>query len=177
MKIKISDFKSQNKLKLNYSVPVPRLDFGNDQGFQFINQVHFQGEAEKIGLKVLVTGEIKVEIKATCSRCLTEYESELNFKFSCLYLKGSRKTRIDKTQEAFYQDNIFTLNKEVRDVIYLNIPAKLVCNPECRGLCQICGKDRNIKDCKCGGEIIELNSELHEGVNLGQLIKNSLKGG
>ncbi|MCK4667049.1 DUF177 domain-containing protein [Candidatus Dependentiae bacterium] len=177
MKINISDFKKQNKLELNFSVSTRSLNLRNDESFQFINQVHFLGTAEKIGTKVHVTGKIDVEIKAICSRCLAEYKSDFNIKFSILYLSRSGQTRIDEAQEAYCQGNIIILDKEVRDVIYLNMPLKLICNPKCKGLCQICGKDRNIADCKCGVEKTELDSELREGVNLGQLIKKSLKGG
>jgi uncharacterized protein len=33
--------------------------------------------------------------------------------------------------------------------LQLNIPMSALCQPDCRGLCPVCGADRNVADCSC----------------------------
>lgn len=47
------------------------------------------------------------------------------------------------TGETFDTDPI------LREQLQLNIPMKPLCRPECKGLCPVCGTDRNEGECSC----------------------------
>src|SRR5205823_13299957 len=38
----------------------------------------------------------------------------------------------------------------VRDVVLLSMPFSPLCRPDCAGLCERCGGDRNLGECACG---------------------------
>jgi uncharacterized protein len=37
----------------------------------------------------------------------------------------------------------------VRDAVLLSMPFSPLCRPECKGLCERCGRDRNLGECGC----------------------------
>jgi uncharacterized protein len=37
----------------------------------------------------------------------------------------------------------------VRDAVLLDVPFAPLCRPECLGLCERCGGDRNLGECSC----------------------------
>jgi uncharacterized protein len=46
-------------------------------------------------------------------------------------------------------DDAVDLEPLVRDALLLELPAVPLCAPECRGLCPVCGADRNETTCDC----------------------------
>jgi uncharacterized protein len=40
----------------------------------------------------------------------------------------------------------------VREQILLNLPEQVFCKEDCKGLCQKCGANRNLIDCKCDSD-------------------------
>jgi hypothetical protein len=47
------------------------------------------------------------------------------------------------------------LSEIAAEQIYLGLPLKPVCKNDCRGLCPVCGVNRNLEECACVGEEID----------------------
>jgi uncharacterized protein len=43
----------------------------------------------------------------------------------------------------------------VTEQLYLGLPLKPICSPDCRGLCPSCGANRNTDPCDCADEPID----------------------
>ena len=52
------------------------------------------------------------------------------------------------------------LDELVKDDLILNLPAKTLCHPDCKGLCPHCGKDLNEGPCDCRTETIDPRLEV-----------------
>jgi uncharacterized protein len=69
-----------------------------------------------------------------CSRCLAprkcQYSTSVEGK-----AEGSNETA-DATEE-------------LRQALVLAVPMRVICSSDCRGLCQQCGGNRNLRDCGC----------------------------
>lgn len=79
-------------------------------------------------------------VSALCARCACEF----NF--------GDQL----KIKDEFSNDDLIeTYGNELdttvllKDQITLNMPLKILCSPDCKGLCNICGCNLNTEDCKC----------------------------
>jgi uncharacterized protein len=46
-------------------------------------------------------------------------------------------------------DETIDLTDSIREDIILSLPMKRLCFPGCKGLCPICGQDRNLSRCGC----------------------------
>lgn len=56
---------------------------------------------------------------------------------------------------AEYQDESIDLGHVVREQFVLALPMKPLCQDECRGLCPVCGVNRNRETCECKQEWID----------------------
>jgi uncharacterized protein len=86
---------------------------------------------------------VKVPAALACSRCLTEWEEDLEVEARRLW------TRVpDEDGYAISPDNRLDLAPWVRDEVSIALPDDPLCRPSCRGLCSVCGADLNTAPCE-----------------------------
>jgi len=55
----------------------------------------------------------------------------------------------DELNVGFFSDSGIALEEVVAEQVILSVPMKVVCRVDCRGLCPVCGADRNRVNCGC----------------------------
>jgi uncharacterized protein len=55
----------------------------------------------------------------------------------------------DELEVGFYSGNGIMLADVVTEQVILAVPMKVICRPECQGLCPVCGINRNLEACGC----------------------------
>ncbi len=106
------------------------------------------------GLISVVATDLKLTVKFTCPRCLKVFKQEIIIP-SCEREFHSEKRREDKIYDIFYIDmkeQEIDLTEMLRQEIILHFPLIALCSERCRGLCPVCGKDKNKGICKCKTE-------------------------
>jgi len=110
--------------------------------------------AERVDLTVTVRGAITVEMLADCSRCAEAVEATLRFPLHMVLLP--RPSRSGPTEEdldtGYHNRREIDLDRLIVDQVVLSMPAVLLCDPKCRGLCPGCGANLNEGPCACGDE-------------------------
>lgn len=96
---------------------------------------------------ILVHGQIRAMIGASCGKCLEKTEKTVDFELE-------REYEIDRkaeSEENLYVDKYLNidLDESIREELILAIPSRIVCQEDCQGLCQKCGGNLNKKECKC----------------------------
>jgi uncharacterized protein len=56
---------------------------------------------------------------------------------------------------AEYRDDKIDLREVVREQLYLALPMKPLCREDCKGLCPVCGVNRNRETCTCQQEWVD----------------------
>jgi uncharacterized protein len=81
-----------------------------------------------------------VSLEGPCFRCLTDAELPVS-----LRLREYEATRPESDEERteYLDDDRLDLSAWAHDAIALALPDKILCRPECAGLCPLCGKDLN----------------------------------
>ena len=103
-------------------------------------------QATRTSRGVYINGLIHSFFPATCSRCLGDalvpIEIELDELF---YFQGSG------SEGAFEigDDGMLDLAPLAREMSFLSVPIKLLCKPECAGICPECGFNKNETKCDC----------------------------
>ena len=59
----------------------------------------------------------------------------------------------DEANQLVYEGNEVDLAPAVREQILLALPMGALCVEGCRGLCQACGQNLNVKDCGCDHDV------------------------
>jgi uncharacterized protein len=108
---------------------------------------------------LLVRCKLNTDARLTCSRCLTDFQQPLSFKFEEEYFPTvdvNTGTPLDMSQESgtftIDEHHILDLTEAIRQYAQLVIPMKPLCRQECAGLCQKCGKNLNEGPCACPTE-------------------------
>jgi uncharacterized protein len=83
---------------------------------------------------------VDVSLDGPCFRCLQDAELALQ-----LRLREYQATHPDSDDERteYLEDNRLDLSAWAHDAIVLALPDKILCRPDCAGLCPVCGKDLN----------------------------------
>ena len=112
--------------------------------------------AELVGSEIRIRGHIGTRLEATCDRCLRPVEIPVERDFDLTYRPAAsiaREEEIeiprDELEVAFYSGGGIMLADVVTEQVILAVPMKVVCRPECRGLCPVCGANRNYESCQC----------------------------
>lgn len=107
--------------------------------------------------EIRVKGHVKVEMAADCDRCLEPALYPIDADFELYYRPvtegyGEEKA-IDEgeAEMGFYEGDGVELNDVLREFILLTLPMQRVCREECKGICPVCGQNRNQKECACQG--------------------------
>ncbi|HZU78781.1 MAG TPA: DUF177 domain-containing protein [Acidimicrobiales bacterium] len=93
---------------------------------------------------VAVTGTVRAPWQGSCRRCLAPARGELAVAVREHFTEDG-----DGEETYPLHDGEVDLEPLVRDAVLLELPQAPLCRADCRGLCPICGADRNEQACTC----------------------------
>ena len=123
--------------------------------------LHAVGSAELLRNtlgEIRFRGHLKACMVAACDRCLEPAVSDINSDFDLFYRPETKPDdhlhhdfRIDdgEVDLSFYSGDGLELTEVLREFVLLSIPMRIVCKADCKGICPVCGSNRNLNDCKC----------------------------
>lgn len=96
---------------------------------------------------VTLDADIEVEVVFNCDRCTAITSRVLIYHFEHILVQSLSEGNDDDYIEA--PDYSLEIEGLLRDDVFLELPAKLLCRDDCKGLCQRCGKNLNDGECGC----------------------------
>lgn len=109
---------------------------------------------EPDGKDVLVTGEIQATVPLTCGRCLESFPGRVKATVDLRFAPrpaGADSVELgrDDLDVDFYADDQLDVSRVLETETTLALPMKPLCRDDCRGLCTVCGGNRNLVTCTC----------------------------
>ncbi len=95
---------------------------------------------------VLVSGRLWGSMTLRCARCLAEFDRPFDVEVSELFARGAGP---GDDEYALGPDGDLDTEPMVRDAVVLAMPFSPLCRADCLGLCERCGGDRNLRECRC----------------------------
>lgn len=132
------------------------IDFFDAQLRQ-VSDLEVSGSAElkAATMEIRVSGRLNVRMEADCDRCLEAASFPIALDFDLIYrpMPNAFAEEVVLTEEdteiAFYRGLGLELADVVREQVLLALPMQRVCHPDCRGICPVCGENRNLAACNC----------------------------
>lgn len=156
---------------LDIKISAGEIDLENED-FVLKSDVELKGAIEKHSYEVDVAGNIKAAAEKLCDRCLSPVAVTLDITFKTSYISSEYESSEKEVQVGgddldvdFYQDEKLDLTELVREQIILNSSETALCKPDCLGLCQKCGENKNEKTCDCSERQIDPRFKVLENLS------------
>jgi uncharacterized protein len=162
MFLKISDMQL-GKVRFSESFAPGVIEF-LDQQLRQKDPIVSNGVAEmnEATLEIRITGHVATRMEIACDRCLETADFPLEADFSLLYRPAfltpeQAEVAIEPSEAevGFYEGEGLELGDVLREEILLLLPMQRVCREECKGICPVCGQNRNEVDCQCHQELAD----------------------
>ena len=102
---------------------------------------------------LMMKGTITTRLHGVCDRCATDFTKDVELPIDVVLVEEF--TNEDSEDEWVFpiEADQADLDEIVRTVFVLNMDSKLLCQPDCKGLCCRCGKNLNDGPCGCQKEL------------------------
>ncbi len=148
MKIRVSDLEEAG-LRVDDAAAVGPF---SDPAWR-LHAVHLL--VERDDRDVVVTGDLEATVPQVCGRCLEPFGAHLAAPVDVRLIPrpamgDSVELGADDLDVDFYQNDELDVSALVEAETTLALPMKPLCRDDCRGLCAVCGGNRNLVACACG---------------------------
>ncbi|HLJ50639.1 MAG TPA: DUF177 domain-containing protein [Bryobacteraceae bacterium] len=155
----------RRKIRFDVSIPPGEIEY-SDRKLRQVGDVKAEGTVELLGNtlgEIRVRGKLSVKIESDCDRCLEKAVFPIDSNFDLFYRPAApaghpaEEVEIDEgeTEIAFYEGSGLLLNDILREYILLSIPMQRICAETCRGICPLCGQNRNLQACGCETKLVD----------------------
>ena len=111
-----------------------------------------------------IRGHLAVTMRCDCNRCLEPAQFAIDSNFDLFYRpaeaageEDEEEAEIDEGEAeiAFYEGAGVELKDVLREHVLLSMPMQRVCREDCRGICPVCGQNRNLLNCECEAKLVD----------------------
>lgn len=100
--------------------------------------------------KALIKGSMKLVLEIPCDRCLEMVDVPLEVNFEQEVISPDCASQAEEEDEQdFMLGYELDIEAFVNGEILINMPVKVLCRPDCKGICRQCGQNLNEGDCGC----------------------------
>ncbi len=106
--------------------------------------------------EIVVNGKFSTTMEVACDRCLEPASFPVDAEFTLSYRPaesapeaGESAIHGPELEVGFYEGDGIELSDVLREEILLLLPMQRVCREDCKGICPVCGQNRNQVECHC----------------------------
>lgn len=148
------------KRKIHFDVEFPPGEIDLlDPNLKQSGLLKAQGVAELLSHtlgEVRIKGHIQAAVEASCDRCLEPARTDIDSGFDLFYRPAESSPVAEEMEVGegeieigFYEDDRIELEDVLREFVLLALPMQWVCAADCKGICPVCGQNRNVSVCHC----------------------------
>ena len=138
---------------VSFSTSVDLSDLRYGECYPVTEPVLAEGTVRNTAGVLVMKGNVRTTIHGVCDRCAADFHRAVEIPIDVILVTElSSEESEDEWVFALEADSA-DLDDIVRTVFVLNLDSKLLCKPDCKGLCCRCGKNLNEGDCSCQKEI------------------------
>jgi len=113
--------------------------------------LHLRGSITVMGDDYLLRSDLRGDLDTACARCLEPARVHIDVPIVLTYVPAGTED-VDEEDEdeaglVTFTGNELDLSDQIRDELVLAVPFNPLCNEDCKGLCPLCGGNRNLVAC------------------------------
>ncbi len=137
-----------------------------DRGFRFTEPVKGKIVFRRVGQDdVMATGKMQTGAQADCVRCLADTHIPIQVAVDEVWMLEKKQPSPQDEQEDelslvhTYVSDVIEPAEVLRELLMAEMPNRVYCTEDCKGLCAGCGANLNSEPCRCAPQGIEINPE------------------
>ena len=138
---------------VDFSVSVDLSDLQYGTSYPVSEPVLASGSVRNTAGVLVMTGNIRTCIHGVCDRCASDFTQNVEFPIDVVLVTELVNEDSEDDRVFYLEADQADLEDIVRTVFVLNMDSKLLCKPDCQGLCHRCGKNLNEGKCDCQKEL------------------------
>jgi len=150
-------------IPFDYEINLEKDFFEGDMNASDISSaepLHVSGKIENLAGYMRLTAKAELNYTAGCARCLKAVRSTLEIDFEkTAAVKGTLENE-DNDDYILAEDGVIDIDEPLCEELLLSLPFRHLCREDCKGLCPVCGKDRNEGECGCETKTVDPRLEV-----------------
>jgi uncharacterized protein len=134
----------------------------DDEEVRLVEPGEVSGRVRRDGKEVVLRGKLHAKLEVVCGRCLKPVELPISTEFTERFVRAvswaaedQHELRAEDLDIAVFDGEAIELDDLVREELLLAVPVNVLCHEDCKGLCPICGIDRNLNGCQCENDEVD----------------------
>jgi uncharacterized protein len=127
-----------------------------DTDLRLIEPAEVRARLRRQGDELELVGSLTTTLETVCARCLKPVAIPFTVDFDERFVTSvswgaeeQHELASDDLNLSIFDGTGIDFDQLVREQLLLAKPAHTLCREDCRGLCPVCGADRNTAACKC----------------------------
>ena len=138
-----------DKLDLNFSQKIDTINYC-DNSYKLTSPINVNGKVSNTNKGLYLDIDVDFTILDNCARCLDEVEVPIEYSIEGFLVKeGFDEDEFEEDDAFIYDGKELNLIDIIEQTLDFNIPARILCNDDCQGLCHECGANLNKQECSC----------------------------
>ena len=144
--------KPDSVLPFHTALDLHDLQFGGS--FPVQEPVSAEGTVRNTAGVLVLEAVIATNLHAVCDRCAAPFERRVSWPVHAVLTRSlEREDEADEWTFLLQEGDKADLDEILTTAFVLNMDSKLLCRPDCKGICPRCGKNLNEGACSCRPEI------------------------
>ena len=127
----------------------PPTDWNGDT-LVFVEPVEVEGAVAALQETVWVRAKVRARMQLPCAGCLADAAFAQEVKLDACFV---REPDPDDPDLFAFEGHTLQLDDAVLGALFTQMPMRVLCHSDCKGICPACGADRNVNPCACQKEV------------------------
>ena len=137
----------------SFSTSVDLQDLQYGTCYPVSEPVNAKGVVRNTAGVLVMKGEITTTIHGVCDRCACDFDEDVVLPIDVVLVTELANEENEDEWVFPLEGDSADLDDIVRTVFVLNMDSKLLCKPDCKGICHRCGRNLNDGACSCQKEL------------------------
>lgn len=129
-----------------YDLDLSEVELGGVK--PFCAPVKVRAQLKSFAGSALLTAELSYTVTMPCDRCFETTIRRFAPTFTHTLVRELSGDGDDEDYVVVPEERL-DLDQLLTEDILLDMPSKFLCRPDCKGICPVCGKNRNLEECSC----------------------------
>jgi uncharacterized protein len=158
--VQAGQFERGRAYEFFWELPLHGIIVYDGQEFLFDGELEAKVTMQRQGERVIADIGIRAQAEAPCSRCLEKTELALNHEFRYFYISSDEdeEEAADRDEHTVFvgeESTSLDISDQIWETLVMSFPEKVLCRADCKGICPVCGSNKNHEECSCEKSAID----------------------